>query len=491
MEINNVTEITVKKELTKSQIVAETRLTVQGGATKVLGINPSLTLSVTECFSGEVRVSGSETLDLMYLSGEEVSGGSVSVDFTDRIECKASASTKAIVSGRVLDTDIVSIDGDGIRLASVIEITVYEMCAFALPSAELPQGVYGDERRLKCSSVTSHFSEKAAFEGEEIFKAENLICVGGRVVISGSEAALDTVIVSGEIIIDASGRSGDNIVCGVIYIPFTEEISARSARSGDTVRICARSCRISSIESGEGFSFAATVVFDGEVYCKSSVDLLSDVFSVTNAVNKERQTVSLNEVKSVSFFHEKVDGSVILPEGDSADTILALIGFEFISENAYPFGGKVMLDGAVSGNIVYYDADAAAKKTVSALIPVKLTVNAEADDGDIIEISGNVGKIVLKIRRNGEIDIKADLSLQITVRKNLSAETVSAITLGENLSEQSGAISVYISGEGESLYNCAKALCASPQVISEQNPSLEFPLKRGQRVMVYRIGGDK
>ena len=488
MEKNNVTEITVKRELAKSQIVAEAKLPASG-ATKVLGADASLSLAVTECFSGEVRVSGTESISIMFLTADGAEPTAAAVDFTDRIECRATAATRAKVSGRVLDTDIVAIEADGVRLASVIEITVWELVTFSLPSPEMPEGVFGNEKHIKCSSLAAAFSAKTVIESDEIFKAETLLSASGRVTVSAAEAALDSVMVSGEVIIDACGASGDGMASGEIMIPFVEEIPASGARAGDIAAARACVCKVGSVETDGGFSFAVTVQLDGEVYCRSSVDVVADAFSTSHALSREEETVSLSDVKASAFVSERADGSVTLAEGDSADSVIALAGFEFLSENVYISFGKVVVEGALSGTIAYFDAEAAARKTVNALIPVKVSTSVDAEEGDEAQAAGSVGKISVKLRRSGEIDIKADVLLNVVVSQSITEKIISGISAGDMLEAAGGAISVYIASESESLWDCAKALRVKPETLTVQNPALNFPLRRGEKVIIFRDSG--
>lgn len=486
MELSNVTEITIKKELAKSQVVAETKLPTVSGVTKVLGVNTSLSLTVTESFNGEVRLSGAEVINIMYQTEEGAYGASATVDFTDRVECAASATTKAKVIGRVLDTDIVAVEDGGVRVASVIEITIFELVQLVLPTPELPAGVYGNEQHFKCSSLAACFSPTAAIEGDEVFKAESVLSTCGRVNITGADAALDSVIVHGEAIVDVCGASGDGTVTGTIVIPFTEEINAHGARQGDMVTARACVCKIGAVESDNGFMFAVTMQLGGEAYCRSSADVISDAFSVTSELEKECSELTLVDIKASEFVIQSCDGSITLAEGDSADSVIALCGFEFVSETTFISFGKVAVEGALSGSIVYYDADAATKKSIAALIPVKLTTNISADDGDIAESTGSVGKIAVKLKRSGEIDIKAEIMLNLVIKQNIAVSAVSSVTTGATVAAAGGAISVYIASDGESMWDCAKSLKVKPDTITRQNPALEFPLKRGDKVMIYR-----
>lgn len=57
---------------------------------------------------------------------------------------------------------------------------------------------------------------------------------------------------------------------------------------------------------------------------------------------------------------------------------------------------------------------------------------------------------------------------------------------GEPVVESDSAISVYIPRAGDGLWELSKQLNKSPEEVAENNPDIEFPVKEGQRVIIYR-----
>lgn len=484
METSNVTELTVKRELAKTQTVVETKLQASG-VTGVLGACASIALSVTESFNGEVRVAGTESVTVCYMTESGIQGGEQTVEFTDRVECAASALTRAVACGRVLDTDIMAIDESVIRLASVVEITVWEIATLTLPRPELPPTVYGNDKHIKCSSLAADFSAKTTVDGDELFKVDRLVSACARVYVTGAEAALDAVIVSGEAIIDVCGVRGDNTQNGEIIIPFTEEISASGARAGDVVSACARACRVEATETDDGFTFAVAMQICGEVWCRASADIISDAFSIDCELEKELREYELPDVRQSLCITEKVEGSVSLAEGDSADSIVALIGISYATESATTENGGIVVLGAITGTVVYYDADASAIKRAEVLVPVRLALDVDTQDGDTVRVCGDIGRLTVKLRRSGEIDLRAELKLCVISGGITHESVVAGVTECGVAADSSGTVSVLIASGGETLWDCAKVLRFKPEDIAAQNNN-DYPLRRGDKIVIYR-----
>ena len=88
-------------------------------------------------------------------------------------------------------------------------------------------------------------------------------------------------------------------------------------------------------------------------------------------------------------------------------------------------------------------------------------------------------------KQEGEIDAEATLKITLQERKNVKAELVSAAEAGEAFPVSDSAISVYIPRAGDGLWELSKSLKKSPEEVSENNPDIEFPVKEGQRVVIY------
>ena len=63
---------------------------------------------------------------------------------------------------------------------------------------------------------------------------------------------------------------------------------------------------------------------------------------------------------------------------------------------------------------------------------------------------------------------------------------VCGVEEGEDYEENDCAFSVFLPKEGEGLWEVAKRLRCEPASLQKSNPDLQFPVKNGQRIYVYR-----
>ena len=89
-------------------------------------------------------------------------------------------------------------------------------------------------------------------------------------------------------------------------------------------------------------------------------------------------------------------------------------------------------------------------------------------------------------KEEGTIDAEATLKFTLTERVRISARLVSDAQEGESVPVNDSAISVYVPRAGDGLWELSKRLGKSPEEVMQSNPDLEFPIREGQRVVIYR-----
>ena len=89
-------------------------------------------------------------------------------------------------------------------------------------------------------------------------------------------------------------------------------------------------------------------------------------------------------------------------------------------------------------------------------------------------------------KQEGEIDAEATLKICLREERESVCRIVSGAAEGAAVPVNDSAISVYIPRAGDGLWELAKSLKKPPEEVAANNPDIEFPVKEGQRVIVYR-----
>lgn len=459
------------------------------GAERVLAVSAGADVRVSETLNGEVRLSGREALDAVVMTEDGMRKISGWAEFSDRAAIdEITPTSRASAYCRVVDTDVVSVGGGNATFASVIEITVYEEKICMVPPAPASDDeAFTDSENIALSCVQSSFSGRAEGASRERFNISEIVCAHTGVVINGAESALDAVYVNGEFTVDGIGKTRDGGIAPFSFeIPFSSEIAADGARRGGEVfvRVCGAS--VGGEQSEEGMSFTAVAELCGEVYAETEARCVTDAFGPDRELTVTRADLEGLKITGVHCVKDKAEGTVALPAGENADKVTALCGFGLTSLSVYPEGGKAVVEGAVCGYVIYADAEAGRRNSCQAEIPFRIVTDVAADENCAADVCGSVGRVSARSARSGEIAVKCELSLCILTADKVKREAITSITCGDAKPDRTGVISMHSASEGETLWESAKALSVRPETVMSQNPSLVFPLKKGEKVFVFR-----
>ena len=99
-------------------------------------------------------------------------------------------------------------------------------------------------------------------------------------------------------------------------------------------------------------------------------------------------------------------------------------------------------------------------------------------------ISASVNIVSFKVKAGKELEISARVNYSAKFNTNVSERYVSSYEVVSAKPESEGGIKVYITHQGETLFNVAKVLSVRPEVIAEQNEVGDI-FEQGEKVYIY------
>jgi|GEM_PF-792457 len=486
------------KRLCMHQAVVEARLLTSGGVliSKVLSIAADCTVSSGEVFTGEARYSGRVNFKVIYTCTEGKNHSmDYNADFTDKMLCDGlKAGMRPFVSAHILDTDIVAVDEREIKLACVVESAfdaVVEDSHSAIIS--LGEGIYTHEAQVEHTRHVSQTSAPFTLSDTVNLKGANILLSEARVVTTTRTASFDSIIIEGNVLCDLTCELEDGMIYSIQHTtPFKEEIPCNEVRDNHLILASVNLSRHSVTVESSDDKHSALLEFSLESHVKAFVahaqTVVIDAFSVTHDLSLIGEEITLTQNKHNSTFSDRVEGAVTLDVAmPVADQILAVTGSKLNIASATASEGRITYEGIVSGNIIYYSAESDVKHSVAVELPFSIGVNqAAAGEGDSVLAKGIVTSMHARIMRGNEIQIKADIDVEILVNSATQCYIVKEVTEGEERILPTSAFSVHIAKEGEKLWDIAKSLGLTPESVLEQNATLTLPTSGGERVMCYR-----
>lgn len=473
------------------QSVVEGAFTL-AGLVEVLNVTCSVKVIRAEIADGYAKAEGVIDYKILYLAAEnELKCENASLQFVAKAPSNLkNAGVKA--KSVVVDSGISAVRGEEVKLASVVDTCfLYTECESITCLSTTSSGFYLKDTHESYVACRCEDKVKTEYSLSDKTLMDEVVYARGTCVINKRTAAVESVCVEGEVILETVGVKKGEICSQTLVMPYSETFECNGAGYGDTV-VASVNVTYSDavvIADGDGSKLDGIVRcdFDFATYAEHEFPAVCDVFSIKKQLLPTVKSHNVCEKMSNFTVLERVDGNVVLGDDMPAcDVILSSCAFDAVINSVKSEEGSVSVEGVVSGRVIY--SCSSPQKTVSTLVvaPFSFTTLVPLKGNEDIIANATVTAVNCRVRRGNEIDIKADLSVSITAFKSKELVVISQLEEGEDIVVPTSAFSVYVAEGGEGVWDVAGVLGATPDAVVEQNGKISFPLAKGDRITVYR-----
>ncbi|MBO5277759.1 MAG: hypothetical protein J6B05_03795 [Clostridia bacterium] len=442
------------------------------------------------CLDGEVQYSGKLLLCIVYEDGEhKICRAERGAEFFHKAE--GALVTRACFAKGAYSAENITWrrEGSGLYISVIVGA---ELAVFGGKQIEYLSGGEGLVCQKEALTVYKTVCVSGEIEGEDEFDCDyvgDVLLHSASAIVNHVAANAGQVEIEGEMALNICVLKGDESVCSYErLIPFRMQVPADEAFGTVTTnaRICVKNAHLSANadeESGKSrmvFSYGLSA--DCFLYIKEELSSVSDAFSTSSEICLKRAKDGGRYLTKRIRCTERVGGiasiSPIL-EGEYSLQAAVLPKAELSCRKGE---NGMEAEGVVTAKVIFVGAEGA-RRAAELSLPVLFPIEAE---GEFAEVECIVCGLNLRRKKNGETEADATLKLTVNVYEQKEWEYVSNLEEGEEYGENDCAFSVFLPEEGESLWQVAKRLRCEPESLQKSNPELEFPVKAGQRIYVYR-----
>ena len=175
---------------------------------------------------------------------------------------------------------------------------------------------------------------------------------------------------------------------------------------------------------------------------------------------------------------------------DESDEIIKNIISSVVTQNTLSnivaMQDSVLAEGVLN-TCVIYTSEGGSIKCIQVELPYSLQfekIGVKSDD--ILCGRAIATDCSHKVKRDREVELTANIVLSVCSQTPVENTVIKAVEEGESIQPNDSAISVYLPGKGESIWQVAKTLGTSIESIVEQNPTLGDVMQGDERVVIYR-----
>ncbi len=458
-----------------------------GDVESVLSAHAGATLLSAEAENGEVRYTGRVRFSIVYENGEKkVCRAEKGVEFSAKASCPQCA--PAYTARVKLQTENLSVrrEGASVYLTALLgaDVSLYGDRTF--------EYVTDGDLVLKRESFplfTAHLCGGAA-EADDEFETDfigDILLHAETVNLSDVHCETGALVAEGEINLGVLALKGENaLVSFERLVPFRVEIPCDAAEAGRNAdaQVCVTEAVLhADTDEEQGkckISAEITLSAEGCVYEEVQIDGIADAFSTTNAVEVVCGDVESLGVGEAVKLTERVSGKAALSSSVDFSDVFQAVALQRAEANLVA-GEENKLEGVAMATLLVLGSDGT-HRGVELSLPFSVPVQAEGECAVSVLACG----MSARQRQEGEVDAEATLKIVLVPKKKHAAHPVVEIKEKEPLVLPDCAVSVYIPRAGDGLWELAKSLKKPPEEVSASNPDIEFPVKSGQRVIIYR-----
>ncbi len=472
----------------------------------ILAVSSTPVLEKCEGEGKFIKVEGLVYTKVLY---EDVDGTNCVVDnkcsFADVIDVGDVATEFSCLGNVVLsDLDFKTSSTDEIKANFVLN---FEICVFCENETQYvecdSEGLYTLPTEVQISTLLDANSENFA-ESFEVELGGNvarvLDCSASATVkdvaVSGSQIIVDGIIVNN--IVFESLDDNHTLASKTATYDFKQTFEIANAEDGAKAfaNVSIMSDKLQVVcEDVEGSMLAHIdypMTAQYIVVGTKTITSLTDAYSTTNEISITNTSQGvLNIVGNVNKT-EKIDTNVTIEKDSQTIEKVYSYNINNIDLTKKLIDGDVLLvEGIAYCNIIFqsYDRETelSGNTSIVAEIPFSTKIGLSGlKVDDIIIAKASPVSVDVRIKRSQELDIIAEIELNINAVRNLTTTLVSDIEIGEEKPASTSALSLYLVQKGKTYWDIAKQLSVNVDELELQNEDVILPSEKTEKVVYFR-----
>lgn len=473
----------------ESQSIVECRLP-GSEISGVLAVYAKAVPAECACLDGAVNYGGKVLLTIVYEDGDrKICRAERGAEFFHKAE--GSFVTPACFAKVCLSAENVTFrrEGSGLYVSVVVNA---RSVVYGSKQMEYLSGGEGVISRRESITLCKTVCVSGETEGEDEFDSDyvgDILLHSEKAVVTRVAANAGQIEIDGEINLNICVLKDDESVCSYErLVPFRMQVPCDEA-FGDVKAwavVDVKSAYLSADADEEKGKSRIVLSYCLSADCflsvKEELEVVDDAFACDRELTLERKKEGGRYLTSVEKYTERVGGSAVLSpvlEGEYTLQAAVLPRAELVCKKT---DSGMEAEGVVQAEVLLLGADGT-HRSASLSLPVLFPVEIK---GDFAEADCMVCGLNVRRKKGGEIEAEATLKLSVRGYEELAWEYVSEAVEGEPREASDAAFSVFIPRAGEDLWQVSKRLCCTPEELQKSNPDLEFPVKEGKRLFVYR-----
>lgn len=223
----------------------------------------------------------------------------------------------------------------------------------------------------------------------------------------------------------------------------------------------------------------------GFVFKTISLNLIQDVYSVSNEIETNFTERELCQICSLISYKGNIEGEISLID-TNADEILDSANFSCLITQTYLDNGKIILEGLISSTLIYLNEQ---KEIKSMQVELPFSVNKEIENSNNSEVLNFEIKPInckAKIKRGNSISLDYEVLINGYYVNKHQTKMLDNIKYGKNYDYGDIAFQIIVAKPNEEIWEFCKRAHVPLSKLEEINKEIPSMFNGGEKIIIYR-----
>lgn len=484
-----------RKNIGITQSIIELKLpTNEDVIDAIYSVSAKSTIVSSEVAGNDINFVGLVDFQAMFESAG-ITALDYSAEFKDSISSESEVMGEVVLSSNVIDvtSNIVS---NGIKVVAIVETTIDQILS---KDINVLTSVNSESANLSTNDIEFSTYIGKAFEKFDVTQefdvknATKILMVTPNVCITNVTPNENYMTVAGVLNVDVCYQMGEgngDIASDFQSFDFSYDVALSGIEENSYIQsdisIVFNEIKVSTLveEASASINLYVPLIYNGYVFNKTNLTVVDDLYIKENylSVTSERFE-SISGMPSVQF-RDTISGTASIAEtAPFIDEILGVCTNNIVLASSQVQDGRLNVEGIANVTVVYYTKETNGFTSVQVEMPFLVEQKVEGDVAGVVTLC--LSDVSARSKRGQEIEVSSNLSVFVDMYLMETQQVISNVVVGDEKPKDDCSLYIYIVKDGESIWDIAKEMNVSEDLILEQNPDVQLPLKSGEKLVIY------
>ena len=476
-----------RKKFTMDKFLSEVKIETNKEIKTVLSFEAKSIITSKEIFGGVVSIVGKLAVNMVYLTAEnEIESAREEVDFSEKQKVSFALSD-------LFAKDNFEISLAGVNFGDALFVVSHSISVSGNYSYEFPV-IADDEQNLVVKRKTFNANKWVKSVEESFVVAEECeISANDPKVLSAvshicyveASPAVDKVVLEGKLFAEVMLLEENTIKNVLKEFEFRQEMALEgtipSMNSSVETEIVNITVTPENKDNKTTLVFAVDVYAKAHTYDETSVEVVADMFSLESQIQTTYDYARLKNYSKTIFATESVSSLTEISHIAELEDICTVSGADIVIKSVENYDEKIEIIAEIQADAIYETQDGMGCIKIKKEFSLNVAKDTNLSAGNV-RLSAMVQNF--KVKAGKELEVSFGVNYLIDIETELEEEFVKNFEIKEERTNKFSGIKVYITKEGETLFDVARIIGVRPEVISSQN-QCDDCFKQGEKIYVY------